>query len=323
MRVHRIFLSAVLGAILPVTAALAQATPTTQAATVATPTTQPLSKTVGIDIIKKTVNPDGSLTLTFQWKDRDGNPLTRSVIVNDGTVIGIDGQLKTLADVTDAVIRKKAVATVGPDGITAVNLRFGRAMVAVTKDQLTPAQLAAMEAAAAPASAASDAALEKRVDGIVASLDLNDPAKEVRVKEILSTDLRAVRDSHNAGFAPAKSVREDFNAGLAAELTPEQIETVKDRLTANKVPVTFRVYHQIVPNLTAAEDAKILELLKQAREQCLDVKNPDEMARIFEPYKKQIEKYLTADGHDWKTLYKQFVDSQKAAQNSATTQPVN
>ena len=284
----------------------------------AAPSTQPLTKTVGIDIIKKTVNPDGSLTLRFQWKDKNKNLVSRSVIVNDGTVIGIDGQLKTLADVTDAVVKKKAVATVGPDMVTAVNLRFGRAMVVVSKDQLTPAQLTALEAAAPPISPASDASLQKRVDGIVASLQLNDPARESRLKDILATDLRAVRDSHNAGFAPDKSVHANLNAGLQAELTPEQIETVKDKLTVNKVPVTFKAYHQIVPNLTAEEDAKILDLLKQAREKCLDVKNPDEMGRVFEPYKKQIQEYLIAQGHDWNALYKQFVDSMKSSTKPAT-----
>jgi Protein of unknown function (DUF3826) len=218
------------------------------------------------------------------------------------------------------VLKKKAVATVGPDMVTAVNLRFGRAMVAVSADQLTPAQIAALKAAAPAINPASDVSLNKRVDGIVASLQLNDPAKEGRLKEILTTDLKAVRDSHNAGFAPDKSVHENLNAGLAAELTPDQIETVKNTLTVNKVPVTFKAYHQIVPGLTAEEDAKILGLLKEAREKCLDVKNPDEMARVFEPYKKQIQAYLIANGHDWNTLYKQFVDSMKA--NAAATQPV-
>jgi hypothetical protein len=308
----------VLGAIFAV--ALLQLVAGAQTADV--PATQPLTKTVGIDIIKKTVNPDGSLTLLFQWKDKDKNLVSRSVIVNDGTVIGIDGQLKTLADLTDAILKKKAVATVGPDMVTAVNLRFGRAMIVVSEDQLTPAQVAALKAAAPVINPASDVSLNKRVDGIVASLQLNDPAKEGRLKEILATDLRAVRDSHNAGFAPNKSVHENLNAGLAAELTPEQIETVKDKLTVNKVPVTFKVYHQIVPGLTTDEDAKILGLLKEAREKCLDVKNPDEMGRVFEPYKKQIETYLTTNGHDWKTLYKQFVDSMKANQSAATTQPV-
>lgn len=319
MKTCKIILSVILSTTPLLLAAAPDIEPALSSATA--PSTQPLTKTVGIDIIKKTANPDGSLTLLFQWKDKDKNLVTRSVIVNDGTVIGIDGKLKTLADVTDAVVKKKAVATVGPDMVTAVNLRFGRAMVVASKDQLTPAQLTALESAAPPLSPASDASLQKRVDGIVASMQLNDPAKESRLKDILATDLRAVRDSHNAGFAPDKSVHANLIAGLQAELTPEQIETVKDKLTVNKVPVTFKAYHQIVPNLTPEEDAKILELLKEAREKCLDVKNPDEMGRVFEPYKKQIQEYLISQGHDWNMLYKQFVDSMKANQQSPSTKP--
>ena len=63
-----------------------------------------------------------------------------------------------------------------------------------------------------------------------------------------------------------------------------------------------------------------MDLLKQAREKCLDVKTPMRWPRVFEPYKKkQIENYLIANGRDWKTLYKQFVDSLKANQNASTT----
>ncbi len=168
----------------------------------------PLTKTVGVDIVKKTVNPDKSWTLEFQWKDKDQKTLSRSVIVNEGTVIGVDGRLQTLADITDIVLKKKAVATVGPDNVTAVNLRFGRAMVVVSKDQLTPAQIAALEAAAPKTTAASDASLEKRVAEIVAALQLNDAAKESRVKEILTIDLRRSRFAQRRFFAGTICSRE-------------------------------------------------------------------------------------------------------------------
>lgn len=276
-----------------------------------TPATPPFTKTVGIDIVKRTVNPDKTWSLEFQWKDKDGKKISRSVTVNENTVIGVDGQLKKMADITDDILKKKAVATVGSDDVTAVNLRFGRAMVAISKDQLTPAQAAALEAVAPAATPASEAALEKRVAEMVAELKLNDPAKEARLKTILATDLRAVRDSHNAGFAPAKSVRVDLNKGLQAELTPEQIETVKDKLTIGKVPFTMKAYRQIVTNMTPEQDAKVLDFMKQAREECLDVKNADEMKPIFEKYKTQSEQYLTSQGYDWKALYRKFVDSQK------------
>jgi hypothetical protein len=275
--------------------------------------TQPLTRTVGVNIINRTANPDGSLSLLFQWPDKDKHLVTRSVILNSATVVGIDGQLKTLADVTDAVCKKKAVATCGPDMVTAVSIRFGRAMIVMNEDQLTPLQVASLRAAAPPDSPASDATLEKRVDKLVASLQLNDPAKEQRLHAIISTDLRAVRDAHNAGFAPKKSVHADFIAGLESELSGKQIETLKDQLTGRRVPVTFQVYQEIVPNLSADEKAKMLDMLKQARETCLDVKDSEEMSRVFEPVKKQIQAYLIANGHDWKTLYKNFVDSQKPA----------
>ena len=118
MRIYSVFLGAILAVVVAPVITQAQTTEPAPAST------QPLTKTVGIDIIKKTVNPDGSLTLLFQWKDKDKKLVSRSVIVNDGTVIGIDGQLKTMADISDAVLKKKAVATVGPDMVTAVNLQL-------------------------------------------------------------------------------------------------------------------------------------------------------------------------------------------------------
>jgi hypothetical protein len=283
---------------------------------------EPLTKTVGVDIVKMTDNPDQTRTLLFRWKDKNGKDVERSVILTRDTVIGIDGQLKTMADLTDVVIhRNKAVATVGPDMVTAVSLRVGRAMIKMTKDQLTPGQIAALEAAAPRATAASDAAMAQRVNEIVDSLQLSDPSKAARVKTIVTTHLRNVRDSHNAGFAPERASHENFSKGLALELTPEQIETVKDRITVNKVPVTFRAYHEIVPGLTAEEDRRILEVLKQAREESLDVKNPDEMSVVFNIYKTQIENYLIANGHDWKKLYKAFTDAQRAGRNPSATRP--
>ena len=60
----------------------------------------------------------------------------------------------------------------------------------------------------------------------------------------------------------------------AAELSqrkwPEQVEIVKDRMTYNKVKVTYDAYCAIVPNLTESDKSKISELLKAAREEAID-----------------------------------------------------
>ena len=50
------------------------------------------------------------------------------------------------------------------------------------------------------------------------------------------------------------------------------------------------------------------------REEALDVKNADQLGPIFEPYKTEIEKYITAHHRDWKTAYKAFVAKRNASQ---------
>jgi Protein of unknown function (DUF3826) len=267
------------------------------------------SRTVGLDIVNRTVNPDKSTSLTFKWSEK-GNTMERIVVANDQTIVVYNGQIKKFSDLTDDQFHAKAVATVGADGVSVVLLRFGKKPL--PKDQLTPEQAAIIASLAPAPTAASDAALNKRVDGIVDSLDLTDAAKQERIRNVITTDLRAVRDAHNAGLQLDPSVHQKFIAGLQADLTPDQIESVKNQLTANKLPITYKVYHQIIPNLKPADDAKILASLQQAREQSLDVKNVDEMTPIFKKYKTEIEHYLDQQGYDWNASYKAFVDKQKS-----------
>jgi hypothetical protein len=163
--------------------------------------------------------------------------------------------------------------------------------------------------------------LNKRVDGIVASLELDDTAKQERVRAVIATDLRAVRDAHNAGLQLDPSVHENFVASLQADLTPGQVDSVKDKLTINKVPITFKVYHQILPNLTADDDRVIMEQLSKAREECLDVKSIEEMNPIFKKHKEEIQKYLNGRGYDWDTAYKAFVNAQKAGATDNSPAP--
>jgi hypothetical protein len=278
----------------------------------ATPAAPPLSKTVGIHVVKRTVNPDKTITLLYRWNDEKlGHPVERSVILNQDTVIGIKGELKKLSDVTDDALRAPSVATVGPDNTNAVLLRIGRQMIQMSQDNLSPGQVAALEAIAPKPTPNSEASLEERVTGMVSDLKLNDAPREKRLHDVLLTDLKAVRDAHNAGFAPAHSVRSNLNAGLSANLTPAQVETVKDVLTHGMLKHTYDAYQEIVPQLTAEDNKFIIAKLDEAREEALDVKNPDELGHVFEPYKTEIEHYITAHGHDWKTVYKAYVNAQK------------
>ena len=189
------------------------------------------------------------------------------------------------------------------------------------------------------ANAKSDADIVAKAGEWTTALNLNDAAKEERVKTAIVTHLKAVRDWHNdhpsstvpAGINPStgnrlsdmdrdiiansampKSVHDSLMNALKRELTPEQVETVLDKYTVGKVNFTLKGYHAIVPDLKPEEEAQILVYLKQAREQAIDFKNMKEISAIFEIYKTKCEQYLNSNGRNWHQLFKTYVDAAKA-----------
>ena len=192
----------------------------------------------------------------------------------------------------------------------------------------------------------SDEDVVKKAAEWVTSLNLNDAAKEARVKEVIITHLKTIRDWHNehpfttvpAGINPATgnklsdldrqviansampgSVHENLMAGLRKDLTEEQVELILDKYTIGKVAFTLAGYKAIVPNLTGKEETEILKNLKQAREQAVDYKNMQQISAIFEIYKTKSEQYLNANGRNWREMYKAYTDAVKA-KKAATQQ---
>jgi hypothetical protein len=192
---------------------------------------------------------------------------------------------------------------------------------------------------AADANSKSDADIVAKAGEWTTALNLNDAAKEERVKTAIATHLKAVRDWHDdhpastvpGGINPAtgnrlsdmdrdiiansampKSVHDSLMNVLKRELTPEQLETVLDKYTIGKVAFTLQGYKAIVPDLKPEEEAQILVYLKQAREQAIDFKNMKEISAIFEIYKTKCEQYLNSNGRNWRQLYKAYTDAVKA-----------
>ena len=191
----------------------------------------------------------------------------------------------------------------------------------------------------ADAKTKADLEQEKKAAEWVDVLHLNDAAKEQRVKTAIAAHLKAVRDWHNehsftvvpAGINPATgnrlsdmdrtiiahsakpaSIQDNLMSVLKRELTAEQVETILDKYTIGKVAFTMNGYKAIVPDLKPEEQAKILEYLKQAREQAIDFKNMNEISAIFEIYKTKCEQYLNSNGRNWRQLYKAYTDAVKA-----------
>lgn len=211
---------------------------------------------------------------------------------------------------------------------------------------LTVASSTNVGAAAVDAKSKSDVSSEKKAAGWVASLNLNDPAKEARVQHVIATHLTTIRDWNNehpyttvpAGINPVtgkplsnldrqiiansampKSVHDDLMAGLRKDLNEEQVAVILDKYTVGKVAFTMNGYRAIVPNLTPEEEQTILGFLKQAREEAVDYKNMNQISAIFEIYKTKSEQYLNANGRNWKEMYKAYVTAAKARKAAAAT----
>lgn len=185
----------------------------------------------------------------------------------------------------------------------------------------------------------ADEELIKKAAEWVSSLQLNDTIKNKRVEDAIESHLKAVRDWNNshpastvpAGINPAtgnklseldrqviamsaipSTVHQNLISALKADLTAEQLEKILDKYTMGKVDFTVRGYKAIVADLTSEEETKILEFLKQAREQAIDYKNAKQISAIFEIYKTKCEQYLNSNGRNWHQLYKAYTDKIKA-----------
>ena len=205
--------------------------------------------------------------------------------------------------------------------------------------------LAAAEKTAATSKNASSAteteaaytqSIEKRVADILDALELKDSAKKLKVHDILIAHYRSLRDWHDANDprlkgasepqtqeikASLKTLHGKFVSSLSAELTPEQVEKVKDKMTYGTVKVTYDAYCEIVQNLTDAEKQKILELLKEGREEAMDGGSHQEKTAIFKKYKGKINNYLDSQGHNVKQSYKDWGEKQKKKSASSAAAP--
>jgi hypothetical protein len=178
--------------------------------------------------------------------------------------------------------------------------------------------------------------IEFRTADILKALDLADPAKANTVHDVIvaqyhdlrvrdaAIDTRLKVDGKEVNYAnraaqlalQSKPLHDRFLAKLAESLTPDQIEQVKDLMTYHKVKVTYDAYCAIVPGLNETEKAKIMELLKLAREEAMDGGNAPEKSAIFQKYKDQINSYLDTQGHDTATAFKDW-----AAKHPGTNSP--
>ena len=192
-----------------------------------------------------------------------------------------------------------------------------------------------------PARPSYTADITRRTDEIVQALGINDAAKADRVRATLVDQYRDLRDLHDtrdatlknttdeavkgkikaASDADVKELHEKFIAKLSADLTSEQVEQVKDKLTYNVVHVTYSAFQDMIPNLTTEQKAYILAQLEEAREIAMDQGSSKEKHAVFGKYKGRINNYLAKQGYDLKQANKEWAERRKAREASAKQQP--
>jgi len=176
-----------------------------------------------------------------------------------------------------------------------------------------------------------------RADKIVANLAISDIKKAENVRNIIRdqysnlNDIYTQRDlkakeikSKNEGnkverdSALAKQNREvtksldklhkKYISKLSAQLTDEQVDLVKNGMTYNVLPITYKAYQEEILTLTEAQKKQIWVWLVEAREHAMDAESSNKKHAWFGKYKGRINNYLSAAGYD---LKKEGIEWQK------------
>lgn len=168
-----------------------------------------------------------------------------------------------------------------------------------------------------------------RAAKIVAVLGINSTESSIRVRDIISQqyrDLSEIHDTKNMKVKIAKEMAKEDKAKseaeikqaeteanvameklhgeylkkLSKELSESQIEKVKDGMTYGVLPITYKGYQEMLPNLTESQKMQILAYLTEAREYAMDGESSEKKHAWFGKYKGKINNYLSAAGIDMK-----------------------
>lgn len=157
----------------------------------------------------------------------------------------------------------------------------------------------------------TDASKTEKVTVIVRDQysNLNDiyAARDARVKEIKekNKDNKVERDSALAKDGrivetALNKLHKKYISKLSAQLTNEQVELVKNGMTYNVLPITYKAYQEEILTLTEDQKKQILTWLTEAREHAMDAESSDKKHAWFGKYKGRINNYLSAASYDLK-----------------------
>ncbi|WP_207425459.1 DUF3826 domain-containing protein [Pedobacter sp. SYSU D00535] len=216
-----------------------------------------------------------------------------------------------------------------------MNLFFKQSVIAIGLSVATVSGIAQEVQTKKEKEAAYLKVVTERAAKIVKPMALGDAEKEERVTNIIAyqyRDLNNIHDSRNEKVKEVKQKLKDdkeeadkkiqkleaksnkqldklhgkYLARLSKELTPEQVDVVKDGMTYRVLPITYKGYQEMLPNLTAEQKKQILAYLTEAREKAMDAESSEKKHGWFGKYKGKINNYLSAAGIDMNKASKEW-----------------
>jgi hypothetical protein len=163
--------------------------------------------------------------------------------------------------------------------------------------------------------------LTDRSQKIVNSLDIKNPEAYQRVTDMLVNQYRSLgvihdcQDSEDVKNLKLYGLHCEFIGRLASELTPEQIDKVKDGMTYGVVKVTYDSYCNMIPSLKADEKRQLMAWLVEAREHAMDAPSSNKKHEWFGKYKGRFNNYLAQRGYDSRKERKAWEERIKSGQD--------
>ncbi len=203
----------------------------------------------------------------------------------------------------------------------------------------------------AAASATIDATLQKRIDGkadrLLNALKLEDAGTTARVRATLGDWFVTLWSWHERHDAELNTLWADWNKAravvpkdefpgeviahridgvydslrpayqaflgrLAADLTPAQIDTIKETWSRSPgMERTYRAYLEIVPDLTDAQKQVIRDRMLLAREAAMLTDSDKEIVDIYKVHKVKVEAYVGT--LQWAKLHSAYANRGKSS----------
>ena len=150
--------------------------------------------------------------------------------------------------------------------------------------------------------------IKARSQKIVDGLSLNDPAKAENVRNIIANRYFLLNSIHSKYDKTQQDARDaelykhhfELASALAAYLTEEQIEAVKDGMTYGRLKRDYNATLDMIPSLTDEEKLQVLIWLREAREFAMDAADSKGKHAWFDKYRGRTNNWLSARGYDLK-----------------------